>query len=269
MADLERSAMKLLAGGALVALALSGPGCSPRPEPKAMPPQAVTSTTLEPPPPSEEPVAAPVPPRNDPVVIESGEQEVEPTTSEAVVEAARRRARAPANGAAAGDCARQQEPLEVLQGQLTVRVSRSWREVGGGRGAGPRGRARGVLAARSLETRQRWREASDAIPRLEGEAAELRTRFYATDDPYVRDGQIKPEWDRALDELAQAKRDVKTAEAEVAEVLEEGRQAGALPGWLREGIELEPEPPKPPKPANEPGEPVIIRDPPRDPSDPP
>ena len=29
---------------------------------------------------------------------------------------------------------------------------------------------------------------------------------------------------------------------EVAAFLEEGRRAGALPGWLREGIELEPEP---------------------------
>ncbi len=38
-----------------------------------------------------------------------------------------------------------------------------------------------------------------------------------------------------------ARAEVETAEKELAEFLEEGRVAGAFPGWLREGVELEPE----------------------------
>jgi hypothetical protein len=34
------------------------------------------------------------------------------------------------------------------------------------------------------------------------------------------------------------------AQKELADFLEEGRVAGALPGWLREGLDEEPEPPK-------------------------
>jgi hypothetical protein len=31
--------------------------------------------------------------------------------------------------------------------------------------------------------------------RLEGGVARLETQFYALDDPFVRDGQVKPKWD--------------------------------------------------------------------------
>src|ERR1700719_3030361 len=51
---------------------------------------------------------------------------------------------------------------------------------------------------RALEIRQRWRKASDRIKELEEDIGLLRRRFYAQDDPYVRDGQIKPAWDHAL-----------------------------------------------------------------------
>lgn len=95
---------------------------------------------------------------------------------------------------------------------------------------------------RGLEIRERWREAHDAIPLLSAKVEELRTRFYATDDPYVRDGQVKPEWDRAIADLEEARFRAGQGAEEVAQYLEDGRRAGALPGWLREGIELEPEP---------------------------
>jgi hypothetical protein len=234
-----------------------------------MPPQEVTSTTLEPPPPSEEPVAVPVPPRNESVVIETGEQESEPTTSEAVVAAARRERERKRTAPPPAIVLDNKSLSKYSEGQLTVASPAPGPKSEEITALDREAEREAYWRQRSLEARQRWREAYDAIPRLEGEAAELRTRFYATDDPYVRDGQVKPAWDRTLDELAQAKRDVKTAEAEVAAVMEEGRQAGALPGWLREGMELEPELRQPPKPANEPGEPVIMRDPPRDPNDPP
>jgi hypothetical protein len=88
--------------------------------------------------------------------------------------------------------------------------------------------------------RQQWAAAVDSIGELEARAASLRTRFYAQDDPYVRDGEIKPAWDKALENLDEARHRARSLEDQLGAVLEEGRQAGALPGWLRDGIELEP-----------------------------
>lgn len=90
--------------------------------------------------------------------------------------------------------------------------------------------------------RQDWRQAHDSILELEEQAATLRTRFYAEDDPAHRDRIIKPEWDRTLDRLDQARRAVIRAQEDLDRFLEEGSRAGALPGWLREGMDLEPEP---------------------------
>jgi hypothetical protein len=88
--------------------------------------------------------------------------------------------------------------------------------------------------------REQWALAVDTIGELESRAANLRTRFYAQDDPYVRDGEIKPAWDRALENLEAARLRAKQLEEQLGSTLEEGRMAGALPGWLRDGIELEP-----------------------------
>lgn len=88
--------------------------------------------------------------------------------------------------------------------------------------------------------RMRWRDLVEEISRLEGQVAELRQRFYAEDDGFYRDSQIKPAWDRALDLLAEMRDEVGRAQANLNTILEEGRRAGALPGWLREGIEYEP-----------------------------
>jgi hypothetical protein len=98
---------------------------------------------------------------------------------------------------------------------------------------------------RALEIRQRWRKAADRIKELEEDIGLLRRRFYAQDDPYVRDGQIKPAWDHALDELHESRTAVVAAKKELTDFLDEGRIAGALPGWLREGIDLEPKEEKP------------------------
>lgn len=92
------------------------------------------------------------------------------------------------------------------------------------------------------ERRLRLRRAVDEVDELEEQVAELRTRFYAEDDPYVRDGRIKPAWDRSLVRLDQAREDVVSHHRDLDEFLDAGRRAGALPGWLREGIELEPDP---------------------------
>lgn len=91
-----------------------------------------------------------------------------------------------------------------------------------------------------LDIRLRLRAAVDEIEELEGEVESLRRSFYAEDDPYIRDGRIKPAWDRAIGRLASTRRRVRSLRQELAEALEDGRRAGALAGWLREGIELEP-----------------------------
>lgn len=90
------------------------------------------------------------------------------------------------------------------------------------------------------DLRQTWRDAIDRISELEERIAALRQDFYAEDDPFYRDSQIKPAWDRALEELEESRREARRAEEDLASAIEEGRRAGALPGWLREGLDLEP-----------------------------
>ncbi len=114
-------------------------------------------------------------------------------------------------------------------------------------------------SGRALAIRQRWRDAVDEGANLERQAADLRRRFYAESDPFRRDGEIKPSWDRTLDRIRLAKERADAAKKELGEFLEEGRRAGALPGWLREGAELEPEPPAPPKTTAEAIEPPILQ----------
>ena len=110
-----------------------------------------------------------------------------------------------------------------------------------------------------LEIRLRWRHAFDEVKELEQSAADWRRRFYAQDDPFVRDGQIKPEWDRVLDRLRQARLDVDKAKKDLGDFLETGRRDGAFPGWLREGVEQEPGELKNVNPTD-PIEPPVLKD---------
>jgi hypothetical protein len=114
--------------------------------------------------------------------------------------------------------------------------------------------------ARLLDLRLRLRDNSLSIKTLEDEVAQWRQRFYLEEDNYHRDSQVKPAWDRAQEELALARSQVEVLERQIAEALDEGRQAGIPPGWLREGIEFEP---RKTEEADEeeyldPGEPVIL-----------
>ena len=119
---------------------------------------------------------------------------------------------------------------------------------------------------RGYAIRQSWKEAHERVEELEGDVFNLRMRFYAEDDPYYRDSQIKPAWDHAIEELNQARDEVELRQQELTEFMEEGRVAGALPGWLREGIELEPEPPSEEEVGiSEPGEPDSLDGPIKDP----
>jgi hypothetical protein len=85
-----------------------------------------------------------------------------------------------------------------------------------------------------------WRDAYDSIEDHELDIARLRREFYAEDDPFYRDSQIKPAWDQALEDLEEAERTVTRSQRELEQSIDDGRRAGALPGWLREGIEFEP-----------------------------
>src|SRR5262249_682898 len=93
---------------------------------------------------------------------------------------------------------------------------------------------------KARELRESWKQAADEVKELEQKSITLRQKFYNESDTFPRDTQIKPDWDRVLDRLRQARLDVDTAKQELTQFLEEGRAAGALPGWLDEGIENEP-----------------------------
>ncbi len=95
--------------------------------------------------------------------------------------------------------------------------------------------------SRARDIRERWRDAAGDVKDLEQKATELRQKFYLESDTFTRDNQIKPEWDRLLERLRQARLDVEATQKELAEFLEEGRAKDVMPGWLREGEEEEPE----------------------------
>ncbi|MFC2172901.1 hypothetical protein ACFLU6_09765 [Acidobacteriota bacterium] len=68
--------------------------------------------------------------------------------------------------------------------------------------------------------------------KLQSEIPRLRTAFVNMDDP-ARRQQINTELEAALEESKTIQGDIRRAKADLATVKEEGRRAGALPGWLR------------------------------------
>lgn len=232
-------AERLFAAGALalIAAGCASGGRDAKPEP--LPPRAVSAVQPEPPPPSEPLVANPIPP---PTVVILGERAAAGSRPETLAEASRR-AKAEREQAAPPVVVITDKNLASFVAGVHLTVAEPASDA---TPAAPDAAAAGLDEAewrrRGLEIRQRWKDAVEAVDRLEEEAADLRTRFYAADDPYVRDARIKPQWDRVLGELAEARRRAEEGPREVEKFLEEGRRAGALPGWLRTGSELEPVP---------------------------
>lgn len=258
-------------GAACLLLALPLAGCAAN-ENRAtsLPPVSESVAKLPEPTPAESPVATPTPPT---VVM------IDDPASEAVASAPQTLAEAAEAEKARRAVAR--KPVVVLNNasltaygkdqKLTVADPKAsgGEEANAAQAEAPSatgGQDEQYWRDRGLEIRQRWRDAYDRIAELQREAESLRTQFYSADDPYVRDGQIKPAWDRALDELDQVRREAERSAQEVDRFLLEGRRAGALPGWLREGIELEPVVPERKSPSAEPTEPVEATEAPRDPS---
>ena len=211
-------------------------------------PQTVTLAPAPTPAHVEEPVAATVR-GNEPVVIDEGTATASGAQELAAAAAAERERRRKAGPATV--VINNANLAEHATGKLTI-VSGSAPSRAAAAAAPPvepkderywRDRVHGL--------RQQWAAAVDSIGELEARAAGLRTRFYAQDDPYVRDGEIKPAWDCTLENLDEAKDRARSLENQLGAVLEEGRQAGALPGWLRDGIELEPSERPYDKPAHE------------------
>lgn len=226
----------------LLLLAFLAAGCAaPPPAPKAKP--AAPEPT---PAPTPAPTPTPPPPPNT-VVLDSGGEKEGSTRSLAEAGRAAREQRAHA-APPAHVITDKNIKQYAAKGQITV-AAPAKRAEPQAETTGPV-RDEAYWRSRALEVRLRWRKAADDVKELEQSAAGWRRRFYAENDPYVRSGQIKPEWDRVLDRLEEARAEVEASRTELAELLEEGRTAGALPGWLREGVDQEPkEEPEPEGPA--------------------
>jgi len=250
MAALERR-VAVCALAALSAAGLAGcRGSTPPPQPvaKAESPAAKTDPAS---PPESAPAAPqssqPSPPVRDDsaVVVDPGVEDGAPKTLAEAAKAEReRRARAGQPVAVIND---KTLPKYASQGQITVADPKDK----GKKAVAPAGAAAAVQPAaeahdeqywrsRALEIRVKWKQAAEDVKELEQRSTELRQQFYGENDPLIRDNRIKPEWDRVLDRLRQAHLDVDAAAQELAKLLEEGRVAGAQPGWLREGEDLEP-----------------------------
>ena len=227
-------------------LALGCRGATPRPQPvtrtetakETQAPAAAPSTPQAP-----EPPAAPPPREGDaaPVVVDPGvETEGKPQT---LLEASRaekeRRANAGKPFAVITD---KTLPKHASKGQITVADPKKDKPRTAKAPAAPAPAARDeqYWRGRARELRESWKQAADEVKDLEQKSTALRQKFYSESDTFLRDTQIKPDWDRVLDRLRQARLDVDSAKQELTQLLEEGRTAGALPGWLDEGIEDEP-----------------------------
>jgi hypothetical protein len=244
------------------ALALAGLGCRGTPQPVTRTPPADATKDVKAPPaaaispktPDSTPAAA-APPEETrkgdaaPVVVDAGVDTS--TTPATLVEAAHaereRRAGAGKSIAVIND---KTLPRYAAKGQITVadpKASKDNKKKGpsaADAAAAAQARDEEYWRSHSRNLRDVWRQAADEVKELEQKSGELRLRFYAEGDSFLRDTQIKPDWDRVLDRLRQARVDVDTAKQDLAKFLDEGRAAGAQPGWLDEGIENEPEEPK-------------------------
>ncbi len=243
--------------------------CTPAPQPKQLPPQTVTQTPA-PPPPSDPPPPAPERPSTVVVVDHGGEETPPPQTLADAARAEKERRQTVGKPTVVINDKNLAE--YAAKGQITTaKPAPSATAPATGPTAAPANpQNEEYWRKRGLEIRQRWHDAAEESKKQQAAVDRLRTQFYSEDDPYVRDGRIKPEWDRALDKLDQARREIENAKRDLDAFTEEGYRAGALQAWLEEGIDLEP--PHPPvkkdKPS-EPGEPKILQEGTREPSSPP
>jgi hypothetical protein len=225
----------------LLAAGCAVPPASPAPKAKPAAPEAIPAPT-----PTPAPIPPPLPPKT--VVLDSGGEKAG-SANTSLADAARAAREQNAHAAPPAHVITDKNIKQyAAKGQITVAAPARKTEAAEAEETAPV-RDEQYWRSRALEVRLRWRKAADGVKELEQSAAGWRRRFYAENDPYVRSGQVKPEWDRVLDRLEEARAEADTAKKELAELLEEGRSAGALPGWLREGVDEEPQ--EEPEPSNE------------------
>jgi hypothetical protein len=229
----------------LILLVLAGCAAPARPKPATPAPPQVTTQETPAPTPTPEPAPTPEPePRDDQVVVlDPGGEPADSTHT--LVDAARAERERRAHAAPSAIVITDKNLKQHATGQLTV--ARPGKKAADTAEPEPV-RDEQYWRSKALEIRLRWRKAADDVKELETSSNGWRRRFYAENDPNVRNAQIKPEWDRVLDRLEEARAEVETSKKELAEFLEEGRTAGALPGWLREGVDQEPQ--EEPEPSN-------------------
>jgi hypothetical protein len=247
-----RRVEKPLLGLSLVSLVLMGCAGAPPPAKRSEP--AKPAPTEQPAPPQKaQPAEPPAASKNEEITPETGSPKdvdvVDPGGERgpvSLVEAAKaereRRARSGPPVAVIND-----KNVAHSKGHLTVADPKKPAVTGADAAALQTIRDEQYWRSRALDIRTRLRQATDRVADLELSAAGWRRRFYAEEDPYFRDGKIKPEWDRVLAQLEETRNEIETTRKELDDFLEEGRRAGALPGWLREGGELEPPPEQKPK----------------------
>ena len=138
-------------------------------------------------------------------------------------------------------------PRYARQGQITIADPKDKKKVAAAKPASAAPapaveiRDESYWRNRAREIRERWSQTSEDVKKLEQKSTELRQKFYLENDLFVRDNQIKPDWDRVLDRLRQTRLDEEEVKQELDAFLEEGRAAGAAPLWLSEGEEEEPQ----------------------------
>ena len=241
-----------------LALGLVVMGCSGNDDSELLPSQTVSSVTpqLEPPPPLPPPTVREVQPlstRSKVKVIDDGGEAGKPST---LAEASRRaKARKGQYGPTIAEINDENLHEYASKGEVIVLESAPSAPNPQLDEAGelledddileetpPGTRDEEYWRNRALELRMGWRRSVDRIQELELEAAALRQQFYAEDDPYIRDGQLKPAWDRVLDRILQLQNRSLQYEQELEAFVEDGRRSGAHQGWLNQGWELEPTP---------------------------
>ena len=100
--------------------------------------------------------------------------------------------------------------------------------------AAPTGADEAQWRQEAARASKRVADAKAHVAELEAATKKLENDFYAWDDGQYRDRVIKPSWDRSKSELADARIELVEAERTLAALPEKARQAGAMPGWIRE-----------------------------------
>ncbi|HEX3554239.1 MAG TPA: hypothetical protein VIA62_13515 [Thermoanaerobaculia bacterium] len=232
--------------GSLLLIALLSAGC------RGTPPPVVRAEQTPPAAPVASPVTTtPAPPAKDPsrddapVVVDPGDDESSAPKTLAQAARAEKERRARAGAPAAIVINDRNLHQYAAKGQITVadpktKEKKAATVAPATTAADPAVHDEQYWRSQALEIRLHWRAAADEVKKLEQRSTELRQRFYSENDSFVRDNQVKPEWDRVTDRLQKVRADIETARQQLATFLDEGRRAGALPGWLREGEEQEP-----------------------------